>query len=251
MIAPGCLVLPHRLPLPPPPLLAVPPLPCCWSWLAVAAQCCLRRQNDVKISKFRVLGQQIACDYRYSRLINVVEQTATGRQGGSARAWLRMYRKHHRMQRQAFCSFLASAWLENFPHWMKPASGWAGALVCFACLSFQLSDGTVRKQLKCMANRTNKQTNKHAYYMQFPIPPPTPQTSGNYNKVEKRRAVRASRREEVGEIFVFCFYFFFLGSSRFSCSFFSAGSNCCCLSMPKVHLKALPPSAPPVRPSLC
>lgn len=45
--------------------------------------------------------------------------------------------------------------------------------------------------------------------MQFPIPPPTPQTSGNYNKVEKRRAVRASRREEVGEIFVFCFLFLF------------------------------------------
>lgn len=53
-----------------------------WSWLAVAAQRGLRRQNDVKISKFRVLGQQIACDYRYSRLINVVEQTATAHQDG-------------------------------------------------------------------------------------------------------------------------------------------------------------------------
>lgn len=75
-----------------------------WSWIAVAAQRGLRRQNDVKISKFRVLGQQIACDYRYSRLINVVEQTATAHQHQDG-AWLRMCRKHHRMRRQAFCSF--------------------------------------------------------------------------------------------------------------------------------------------------
>lgn len=158
-----------------------------WSWLAVATQRGLRRQNDVKISKFRVLGQQIACDYRYSRLINVVEQTATASRTGvdGARAWLRMCRKRHRMRRQAFCSF-SPLLIGTFP---------IEARVCFGCLSFQLRDGTVRKQLKCTRNRTNKQT------CNFPPShfPPLLLMGSNYNKVDKRRAVRAARREEVGD----------------------------------------------------
>lgn len=132
------------------------------------------------------------------------QRTRTG--VDEARAWLRMCRKRHRMRRQAFCSF-SPLLIGTFP---------IEARVCFGCLSFQLRDGTVRKQLKCTRNRTNKQTN-----MQFPPSPSSPLLlmGSNYNKVDKRRAVRAARREEVGDrgglqkwasfVLKFCFCFCF------------------------------------------
>lgn len=242
MIAPGCLLPTPPLPRHAPFATSLATAAPFWSWLAVAAQRGLRRQNDVKISKFRVLGQQIACDYRYSRLINVVEQTATAHQDG---AWLRMCRKHHRMRRQAFCSF-SPLLIGTFA---------IEARVCFGCLSFQLRDGTVRKQLKCTGNRTNKQTN-----MQFPSFP-SPHAHGEQLQQSRQKARRAcgqawrggrqGRAAEMGEFrfkILFLFLLLFLGSSHFFFSFFSAtaGSNCC---LSKVHLK--PPTSPASAAPLC